>query len=157
MLSAKQSRVENKSTKIVGEHESCKERRGIQATSIPHIFQHLGPRSRMMKTSLLRDNNIRYPEMKYAEDKQFFIDVLVATKTISTTTNVIYYLNRLDENDASLTKQTSIMQKMDTNIKVIDYVKAKKLDEKTEKMILNRLYVFDCITRFFNRQQFLQE
>lgn len=148
--------VENKSTKIVGEHESCKERRGIQATSIPHIFQHLGPRSRMMKTSLLRDNNIRYPEMKYAEDKQFFIDVLVATKTISTTTNVIYYLNRLDENDASLTKQTSIMQKMDTNIKVIDYVKAKKLDEKTEKMILNRLYEFDCITRFFNRQHFFK-
>ncbi|MFT8322876.1 MAG: glycosyltransferase family 2 protein [Bacillus sp. (in: firmicutes)] len=148
--------VESKSSKIVGEHESCMERRGVLATSIPHIFQHLGPRSRMMKTSLLKDNNIRYPEMKYAEDKQFFIDVLTNAKTISTTQKTIYYLNRLDDNDASLTKQTSIMQKMDTNIKVINYVKSKKLDVKTEKMILNRLYEFDCITRFFNRQHFFK-
>ncbi|WP_445487889.1 glycosyltransferase family 2 protein [Niallia sp. 03133] len=148
--------VESKSTKIVGEHESCMERRNILPTSIPHIFQHLGPRSRMMKTSLLKENNIRYPEMKYAEDKQFFIDVLTNAKTISTTTKPIYYLNRLDENDASLTKQTSIMQKMDTNITVINYVKSKNLDVKTEKMILNRLYEFDCITRFFNRQHFFK-
>ncbi|MGP7818561.1 glycosyltransferase family 2 protein [Niallia sp. 01092] len=148
--------VETKSTKIVGEHESCMERRGVLPTSIPHIFQHLGPRSRMMKTSVLKENNIRYPEMKFAEDKQFFIDVLTNAKTISTTTKPIYYLNRLDENDASLTKQTSIIQKMDTNIKVINYVKSKKLDIKTEKMILNRLYEFDCITRLFNRQHFFK-
>lgn len=148
--------VGSKSTKIVGEHESCMERRGVLPTSIPHIFQHLGPRSRMVKTSLLKENNIKYPEMKFAEDKQFFIDVLVHAKAISTTTKTIYYLNRLDENNASLTKQTDIMHKMDTNIRVINYVKEKQLDEQLEKMILNRLYEFDCITRFFNRQHFFK-
>lgn len=148
--------VESKSTKIVGEHESCMERRSVLPTSIPHIFQHLGPRARMVKTSLLKENNIKYPEMKFAEDKQFFIDVLVHARAISTTTKTIYYLNRLDENNASLTKQTDIMHKMDTNIKVINYVKAKQLDEQIEKMILNRLYEFDCITRFFNRQHFFK-
>ena len=50
--------VESKSTKIVGEHESCMERRSVLPTSIPHIFQHLGPRARMVKTSLLKENNI---------------------------------------------------------------------------------------------------
>jgi len=148
--------VETKSTKIVGEHESCMERRSVSTTSIPHIFQHLGPRARMVKSSLLKENNIKYPEMKFAEDKQFFIDVLVHAKAISTTTKTIYYLNRLDDNDASLTKQTDIMHKTDTNIKVIKYVKAKNLDVHLEKMILNRLYEFDCITRFFNRQHFFK-
>lgn len=148
--------VESKSTKIVGEHESCMERRSVLPTSIPHIFQHLGPRARMVKTSLLKENNIKYPEMKFAEDKQFFIDVLVNAKAISTTTKTIYYLNRLDENNASLTKQTDIMHKMDTNIRVINYVKGKQLDVQLEKMILNRLYEFDCITRFFNRQHFFK-
>ncbi|WP_052948827.1 glycosyltransferase family 2 protein [Mesobacillus campisalis] len=35
--------------KIVGEHESCKERRNVSPYSIPHIFQHLGPRARMVR------------------------------------------------------------------------------------------------------------
>ncbi|WP_350300877.1 glycosyltransferase family 2 protein [Peribacillus frigoritolerans] len=148
--------VGSKGKKIVGEYESCLERRNVSPFSIPHIFHHLGPRARMMKLKLLKEYNIEYPEMKFAEDKQFFIDVLIHCKSISTTTQVIYYLNRLDDNDASLTKQTDVMEKMDTNIKVIKYVKSKKLDTEKEKMILNRLYEFDSITRLFNRYHFLK-
>ncbi|CAH0299780.1 Putative glycosyltransferase EpsH [Peribacillus sp. Bi96] len=148
--------VGSKGNKIVGEYESCKERRNVSPFSIPHLFHHLGPRARMMKLKLLKDYNIQYPEMKFAEDKQFFIDVLIHCKSISTTTQVVYYLNRMDDNDASLTKQTDVMEKMDTNIRVINYVKSKQLDIEKEKMILNRLYEFDSITRLFNRYHFLK-
>ncbi|WP_110928373.1 glycosyltransferase family 2 protein [Bacillus massiliglaciei] len=148
--------VGNKGNKIIGEHESWIERRGISPFSIPHMFQHLGPRARMMKTSLLKRYDIRFPEMKYAEDKQFFIDVLIHCHKISTTRHVVYYLNRLEENNESLTKQTDVMEKMDTNIQVIKYVKEKNLDIHKEKSILNRLYEFDCITRLFNRHHFFK-
>ncbi|WP_010648262.1 glycosyltransferase family 2 protein [Oceanobacillus massiliensis] len=148
--------VGSEKAKIVGEYESYIERRNISPFTIPHIFHHLGPRARMMKTSLIKKNNIKFPEMKFAEDKQFFIDVLINCKSISTTKEVIYYLNRLDDNNSSLTKQTDVMEKMDSNIKVINYVQSKNLDSQKEKMILNRLYEFDSITRLFNRQHYIK-
>src|SRR4051812_47114422 len=50
--------VQSKGSQIVGEHESCKERRNVSPFSIPHIFQHLGPRARMVKSSVLKDYQI---------------------------------------------------------------------------------------------------
>jgi len=95
-------------------------RKSVSPYSIPHIFYHLGPTARMMKLSFLKERNLRFPEMKYAEDKQFFIDVLTSVGTISTTTAPIYYINRYS-NNMSLTKQTDIIEKMDTNIQVLKY------------------------------------
>ncbi|MGE6401766.1 glycosyltransferase family 2 protein [Bacillus cereus] len=149
-------KLESDGSSIVGEHQSCKERRSVSPFSIPHIFHHLGPCARLVRASVIKENNIKYPEMKFAEDKQFFIDVLIHSKSISTTSKTIYYANRLDENDDSLTKRTDVIQKMDSNIAVIKYVIQKKLPVDQEKMILNRLYEFDSITRLFNRYHFFR-
>ncbi|WP_431803623.1 glycosyltransferase family 2 protein [Halobacillus andaensis] len=146
--------VNANSEKIIGKYESCKNRTNVSPFSIPHIFYHLGPRARMMRLSFIRKNKLRFPEMKYAEDKQFFIDVLTSVGKISTTTAPIYYLNRIPGND-SLTKQTDIMEKMDTNIAVLKYVLNKNLKIEEEKMIVNRLVEFDSITRLFNRRHFI--
>ncbi|MGV3466085.1 MAG: glycosyltransferase family 2 protein [Heyndrickxia sp.] len=146
--------LESNGSKIVGEHESCKERRNVSPYSVPNIFQHLGPRARMCRTDLLKDNKIFFPEMKFAEDKQFFIDVLTSCRTISTTTATIYYLNRVGDNSIRLSNQTNIIQKTKCNVKVIQHVKNKMLDEDKEKIILNRLYEFDSISRFFNTPHF---
>jgi glycosyltransferase involved in cell wall biosynthesis len=146
--------VQSKGSQIVGEHESCKERRNVSPFSIPHIFQHLGPRARMVKSSVLKDYQILFPEMKFAEDKQFFIDVLIHCRTISTTDKPIYFLNRLDNQDTRLSNQTNIIQKTNCNLKVINHIISKNLDVEKEKMILNRLYEFDSITRFFNTPHF---
>jgi len=139
---------------IIGEHESCKERRSESPFSIPHIFHHLGPRARMIKTSVIKDNQIIFPEMKFAEDKQFFIDVLTHCRAISTTQHPIYYLNRLDNQNTRLSNQTNIIQKTNCNLKVINHIINKKLDLEKEKMVLNRLYEFDSITRFFHTPHF---
>ncbi|MBL5767067.1 glycosyltransferase [Heyndrickxia sporothermodurans] len=141
-------------TKIIGEHESCKERRAVSPFSIPHIFHHLGPRARMIRASVIKENQIQFPEMKFAEDKQFFIDVLTHCNTISTTKTPIYYLNRLDNQQTRLTNQTNIMQKTECNLKVINYIINKNLELEKEQMILNRLYEYDCIERFFATPHF---
>ncbi|MDN7241605.1 glycosyltransferase family 2 protein [Planococcus sp. N028] len=142
--------------KIIGEHQSVAERRNVSPYDVPNMFQHLAPNARMMRRQLLLEHNIRFPEMKFAEDKQFFIDVLTNCKTVSTTKQVVSYLNRLDENSESLTKQTDIFEKMDSNIKVIEYVKQKNLPVEEEKAVMNRLIEFDSITRLFERQHFLK-
>ncbi|WP_203332296.1 hypothetical protein [Planococcus beigongshangi] len=85
-----------------------------------------------MKRQLLIDQNIRFPHLKFAEDKQFFIDVLIHCPTISTTKKVIYFFNRLDENDNSLTSKTTVMEETDANIQVINYVK-QKICRKTRR------------------------
>ncbi|PWA12885.1 glycosyltransferase family 2 protein [Pueribacillus theae] len=140
---------------ITGEYNSCENRDSIHPCSIPHVFQHLGPTARMMRTQFLREYNCKFPNMKYAEDKQFFIDVLTNCPTISTSKEVIYYVNRNQENK-SLVSRTSIFEKTDTNIAVIKHVIKKNLPENVERMVLNRLYEFDCITRLFNRHHFLR-
>lgn len=146
--------VHSNGTKIIGEHESCKERRRISPYSIPHIFHHLGPRARMIRARILKENQILFPEMKFAEDKQFFIDVIIHCNTISTTKKTIYYLNRLDNHQTRLSNQTNIMEKSECNLKVIKYIINKKLDVDKEKIILNRLYEYDSITRFFTTPHF---
>ncbi|MGP7817166.1 glycosyltransferase family 2 protein [Niallia sp. 01092] len=146
----------SKLTKIIGEHESCMERRSVSPASIPHIFQHLGPRARMMKTKIIKENNLRFPAMKFAEDKQFFMDYLLASKKISTIKDTVYYVNRLDDNNKSLTKQTNVLKKMKCNLQVIDYFQQKELDETLQKMLLNRLYEFDCFIRFINKYHTLR-
>ena len=151
----KSIKVSNKGEKLIGKHESIRIRNRVRPVSIPHMFYHLGPRARMMNLDFIRDNNIQYPDMKYAEDKQFFIDVLTKCDFISTTTDTIYYVNR-EEANQSLTKQTDIMEKMDTNISVLDYVLNKNLDKKIEKMIVNRLVEFDSLERLFNKNHFLK-
>ncbi|MBV7506480.1 glycosyltransferase [Bacillus sp. sid0103] len=146
--------VQSKGISIVGEHESCKERRSVSPFSIPHIFHHLGPRARMIKTSIIKDNQILFPEMKFAEDKQFFMDVLTHCHTISTTEHPIYYLNRIDNQDTRLSNRTNIIQKTNCNLNVINHILNKNLDVEKQKMVLNRLYEFDSITRFFNTPHF---
>ncbi|WP_144462529.1 glycosyltransferase family 2 protein [Siminovitchia fortis] len=148
-------KVEDNKLVVTGEYNSCEYRESINPCSIPHIFQHLGPTARMMRTQFLRDHNCRFPDMKFAEDKQFFIDVLTNCPSISTTKDVIYYVNRFKDNK-SLVSTTTIFEKTDTNLAVIRHVIQKELPEEIERMALNRLYEFDCITRLFNRHHFLR-
>ncbi|MCJ7842022.1 glycosyltransferase family 2 protein [Lederbergia sp. NSJ-179] len=139
-------KVDSQGTKVIGEHQSCKERRSVSPLSIPHIFNHLGPTARMMRTSFIKEQQIQFPEMKFAEDKQFFIEVLANCKTISTTTKPIYYVNRLDETKKTrLTNQTNILQKTKYNVQVVHYILNQKFDIEIEKMIINRMYEFDLM------------
>lgn len=147
--------VNNKGQSIIGEYESHITRKSIDPFSIEHIFHHLGPRARMINTNFVRDNNITFPNWKFAEDKSFFMDVILNSNTISTTDSIIYYLNRHNDND-SLTTTTTIFDKTDKNILLINYIISKKLPVEKEKAVLNRLYEFDCITRLFDRHHFLK-
>lgn len=146
--------VSAKGEKVIGRYESCKVRKNVSPYSIEHLFYHLGPRARMMRLSFIKKHHILFPELKYSEDKMFFIDVLTKVGKISTTTEVIYFLNRIPENNASLIMQTSVMEKMDTNITALKYVMDKNLPVEEEIMIVNRIIEFDSIARLFDRKHF---
>lgn len=148
-------KVTDKRTRTIAVYNNWATRESISPFSIEDLFHHLSPTGRMIKRDFILKHNITFPNMKYAEDKLFFIDVLVNCKTISTSKDVIYYANRYSDNE-SLTTTTSIFEKTDTNIASINYVKKKNLPIHIESMVLNRLYGFDCIERLFNRNHFLK-
>src|SRR5699024_12204772 len=52
-------------------------------------FYHLAPAGRDRKSVVVKKNNIRFPEMIYGEDLQFFAEVFFNTKNISTTHDVV--------------------------------------------------------------------
>lgn len=141
-------KVESEATSIIGEYASVKERRQISPFQIPHFFYHMGPTARMVKLSLLKDHNIRFPEMTFGEDKLFFCDVFFHATAVSTTTRPIYYVNRTKENSASLTRVTDVLDKRRADLKVIEYIKSKNLPVDKEKVALNRIYEYDFIKTF---------
>lgn len=63
--------VDSKQETVIGRYESSQIRHNVSPFSIRHLFYHLGPRARMMKLDIIKKNGIKYPEMKFAEDKQF--------------------------------------------------------------------------------------
>ncbi len=148
-------KVTDKAKSTIAHYNNWATRESISPFSIKHLFQHLSPTGRMMRRDFILEHNISFPNMKFAEDKMFFIDVLVNCDTISTSENVIYYANRYSDNK-SLTTTTTIFEKTDTNISLIKYVIDKNLPQHIESMALNRLYGFDCINRLFNRNHFLK-
>ncbi|GIO23406.1 glycosyltransferase family 2 protein [Oceanobacillus sp. J11TS1] len=139
---------------IIGEYASIKERRSISPFEVDHFFYHMGPRSRMVKLSLVKENNITFPDMKFAEDKTFFFDVFFHANKVSTTVHPVQYVNRSDQNSKSLTKTTDVIYKRYCDLKVINYIKEKKLPVEKEKTALNRIYEYD-ILRTFNSMVFI--
>ncbi|WRP06368.1 glycosyltransferase family 2 protein [Rossellomorea aquimaris] len=147
-------KVEKSGESIIGEFASVKERRNISPFDIPHFFYHMGPTARMMKRSILIDHGIRFPEMKFGEDKVFFCDLFFTTRSVSTTTKPIYYVNRMEENNGSLTRTTDVLDKRTNDLEIIKYIKSKELPVEMEKTALTRLYEYDFV-RTFNSNTFV--
>lgn len=141
-------KVENKGRSVIGEFASILERRSVSPFSIPHFFYHMGPTARMMSLPLVKEHNIRFPEMKFGEDKLFFIQIFLKANAVSTTTAPIYYVNRNAENSSSLTRITHVLDKRRSDLKIIDYIKSLSLEVEKEKVILNRLYEYDILRTF---------
>ncbi|WP_461610986.1 glycosyltransferase family 2 protein [Cytobacillus kochii] len=148
-------KVKDKSLSIIGEYASVMERRSISPFDIPHFFYHMGPTARMMKLSIINQNDIGFPDGKFGEDKQFFFDFLTECNNVSTTTKPIYYVNRMEENNQSLTKTTEILDKRKADLNVIEFLKQKKLPLEYEKIALNRIYEYDFM-RIFESTEFLK-
>lgn len=141
-------KVESKGNSVIGEYASVMERRNVSPFSIPHFFYHMGPTAKMMKLSLLDKYNIRFPDMKFAEDKLFFIEVFVHVNSVSTTISPVYYVNRTNENVNSLTRITDVLDKRKSDLKVINHVKSLNLSIDKERVILNRIYEYDILRTF---------
>ncbi|WP_430790318.1 glycosyltransferase family 2 protein [Virgibacillus flavescens] len=138
-------KVEDKGESILAEFVSYKERLHQSPTQIPYLFYHMGPPSKLMKTSIIKENTIRFPEMKFGEDKQFLIDVLLYSTYVSTLTEPICYVNRLSNNNQSLTRSTEVIEKRRADLEVFKSLLNRDLPLEFEKIVMKRLVEYDLI------------
>ncbi|TYS52459.1 glycosyltransferase family 2 protein [Rossellomorea marisflavi] len=148
-------KVEKNGESIIGEFASVKERRQISPFDVPHFFYHMGPTAKMMRRDILIENGIRFPEMKFGEDKLFFSDLFFCAKSVSTTVKPIYFVNRLEENQSSLTRSTDVLDKRRNDLEVIKYIQSKNLPLHMQKTVLTRIYEYDFL-RTFDSQLFVK-
>ncbi|PJN89156.1 glycosyltransferase family 2 protein [Bacillus sp. mrc49] len=141
-------KVESESESVIGEFASVKERRSITPLDVPHFFYHMGPTARMMNLSMVKENEIGFPNMKFGEDKWFFTDVFFTVGAVSTTKKPIYYVNRTSDNPASLTRVTSVLDKRKADIEIIKHIQSKDIAPELKKIALNRIYEYDLVKSF---------
>ncbi|MGY0691303.1 glycosyltransferase family 2 protein [Virgibacillus sp. FSP13] len=130
---------------ILAEFVSYKDRIHVSPFDIPYIFYHGGPPSKLMKTAILKENDIWFPEMKFGEDKFFLFRVLLKCDSISTITTPICYVNRLSNNEASLTRNTTVLDKRRADMEMLKYVAKLDLPAEQDKILLKRLVEYDLV------------
>ncbi|MGC8257717.1 glycosyltransferase family 2 protein [Leuconostoc mesenteroides subsp. jonggajibkimchii] len=148
--------VNDKGSFLFAEYESNEERTNFPVEKLYNPFGHMGPRSRLMRRDLLIDNNIHFPSMRYSEDKKFYYDVIASAGKISTVKSTVTYLNRYSSNDESLVTQTSVFDKMATNIEMLKYTIESPYSDVIKKAMIRRVFEFDGVTRLFKRHHFVK-
>lgn len=145
LVVGKTVKVMDKGESVHAEFISYKERLNLSPFEIPYLFYHMGPPAKLMKLSIIKENNIRFPEVRFGEDKFFFFRFLQKSSTVSTITNPIYYVNRLSSNGSSLTRTTDVLEKRSVDIDILKYTFDINLPIEQEKSYMKRLVEYDLV------------
>ncbi|MDU7871065.1 MAG: hypothetical protein E7J78_28635, partial [Pantoea sp.] len=109
-------------------------------------FYHLAPHGRMVKASIIKNNNIRFPEMIFAEDLQFFAEVFFHVDKISTTEDVVYFTNRYQDNVSLVkSKESTMPNRMKLQMDAYKYLSKKYKNLKVFRNLLIRLINKDIL------------
>lgn len=121
-------------------------------------FYHLAPAGRMIKSTVIKNNNIRFPEMIYGEDLQFFAEVFFNTKNISTTQDVVYCANRYEENSSLIkSNESTVLNRMKWQNEAYRYLMNKYKDNRIFASLLYRIINKDILEGKFYKKQFIKE
>lgn len=121
-------------------------------------FYHLAPAGRMIKASIIKKNNIRFPEMIFGEDLQFFAEVLFNVNKISTTQKVVYFANRYSENASLIkNKESTMKNRMNFQMQAYSNLVKKYKHNPRFKNLLYRIINKDIFDGKFYSKRFIKE
>lgn len=146
--------TENIITKL-GRFTSYTDANDLIPYEIHNIFRAVGPPGKMFKRSIILDNDIKFMNLKFGEDKLFFIEAICKSKTASMYSKPVYHVNRFAFNE-SLVGQTSIIEKSKINLVVLEEIIKMDLPSSGKFQAINRIVEVDFLARLFNRVRFLK-
>ncbi|MGI8189132.1 glycosyltransferase family 2 protein [Staphylococcus epidermidis] len=121
-------------------------------------FYHLAPHGRMIKADIIKKNHIRFPEMIFAEDLQFFAEVFFNINKLSTTQDVVYCTNRYTENVSLVkSKESTILNRIKLQTEAYRYLSNKYKDNRIFKKLLYRIINKDILENKFYKSFFIKE
>ncbi|WP_413475669.1 glycosyltransferase family 2 protein [Staphylococcus equorum] len=121
-------------------------------------FYHLAPAGRMIKADIIKRHHIRFPEMIFAEDLQFFAEVFFNINKLSTTQDVVYCANRYSENVSLVKSQEStILNRMKFQTEAYRYLSNKYKDNRVFENLLYRIINKDILDAKFYKKGFIKE
>lgn len=130
----------------------------VDIFNIRKSFYHLAPAGRIIRSSIIKDNNILFPEMIFGEDLQFFADVLLNVSKISTTKKVVYCANRYSENKSLVrTEASTLINRMNLQMNAYQYLLNKHKNNKSFKNVLVRIINKDILDSKFFDKRFLED
>lgn len=127
---------------------------GLVPYELYKIFRAIGPWGKVFKRSTVIDNNIKFKNLKYAEDKLFYSELMSKSNSASMTTEHVYHVNRYTDN-ISLVKETDDVEKANYNFEVLRELIQMDLPKYAKEQILCRIIEMDFISRFFIKKEFL--
>lgn len=110
---------------------------------------------KIFKRSTTIDHNIKFRNLKFAEDKLFYAELISKSKSASMTDEHVYHVNRYSDN-ISLVKETDDIEKANFNIEVLKDLIKMDLPEYAKKQIISRIVEMDFISRVFIKKSFLK-
>ncbi len=145
----------NKDIVKVANFASYKKDNGLVPYDIYKIFRGMGPWGKIFKRETVINNNIKFKNLKFAEDKFFFAELISKSKNASMTDEAVYHVNRYSDN-ISLVKETDDIEKANFNVEVLKDLIKMNLPEYAKKQILSRIVEMDFISRVFIKKSFLK-
>src|SRR5699024_176950 len=145
----------NNKVQKIARFSSYAEIPNINPNKIERVYRALGPPGKIIKKSIIEENGIRFKDLKYGEDKLFFIEVISNCTKASMLPMPVYHVNRYSEN-TSLIKETSVLEKAEFNLLVLKEVLQLDLTDPIKNMIISRIIEVDFIRRMLYKKTFLR-
>lgn len=142
--------------RFAGWHSSYGKYTHLDIKDLPMILNFLGPQGKIMKRSLILENNLHFPNMKFSEDKKFYFDVISLSQSLAITDEIVTYWNRKDDNKDSLVSMTDAKEKMLTTALLLEYVLLSKMNNIAKISMLRRLVEYDFIGKHLNPQKVIK-
>ncbi|MDG0819856.1 glycosyltransferase family 2 protein [Staphylococcus equorum] len=144
----------NNEIRKVANFASYKEANGLVPYEIYNIFRAVGPWGKVFKRSTVIDNNMKFKNLKYGEDKLFYSELISKSQSASMSPEPVYHVNRYADN-ISLIKSTDMIEKSQFNLDVLKEIIQMELPEYAKEQILCRILEMDFISRFLVTKTFL--
>ena len=145
----------SKSVSRIARFASYKDANGLVPHEIEKIFRAVGPPGKIFRKSVVREYNIEFEDLKFGEDKLFFVNLIARCRNASMTRTPVYHVNRQSDN-ASLVKETSALDKASINIEILKKILEMDLPGPARKDAITRIVEVDMIRRFFHTRTFLK-
>lgn len=122
---------------------------------IDKIFRAVGPPGKIIKASIIKENDIKFEHMKYGEDKLFFTEVIGKAHSAGMNDAVVYHVNRYGANQ-SLIGETDIFEKTACNLEVLKKLFELDIPETARRNAISRIIEMDYLSRLFINKRFLK-